>query len=282
MKTITLLIVIPFLLIDSVSSACDFEAPNDGSVWPQNWLLIRLQDKDCSESATDETKEVPAENPSPIVDLLDMNARVTSLEKRTPSEIKIPNANPDNKKKVIELPRTLKRNFVHFKAAQSLPLMNETTSETQNNESGDSLRPHQYNIEVRKRSYNSGLRGPVHFLASNGTEKGLHEGREKHVDRDLEISKYRMIENREEEHWHDKDWHKEDLQEAYTDGVPAPVESRVRPQFQRDLGNEERNLPFYARTIVQGTNRKEVDEHFAIPSRGFRVDESFKNWVRRN
>lgn len=159
--------------------------------------------------------------------------------------------------------------------------------------------PHQYNIEIRKRRKKvdirknkvPGPRGPVHFLTSDDTTmdngKGVREGREKHVDRDLEMNKYRMVENKAEEHWHEKKWHKEDLKEEYVDGKPVPVKLQIKPKFvKRDKKEEEAvqesKLPFYARSLGPLASKQQVDQHFAIPSPGFRVDQAFESWVKKD
>ena len=236
---------------------------------------------------------------------------VSSVRPATPTAAPVPSAvfdeaNFTQTRKIIELPRTRKQDLVLMQqrlaeaaSEASKPLGGGKKAEAKGREE---VFPFQYNIEIRKRrkevpstwykqvtGSDGGPRGPVHFMSAAATSgqqaaKGVHEGREKHVDRDLEVNKYHMLENREEEHWHEKKWQKEDLKEEYVDGKPVRVRVHVRPKYQGQSEQEkqaikESRLPFYARPLDADTSKDLVDVHFAVPSPGFRVDRTFESWV---
>lgn len=250
--------VIFFLFTDHIkSSRCILfhihpTRDNEKPIWPSNWKLLHLQ------------KIIPTGNETA------------------------------HGKRITELPRT--GNAEQKTAIQRLVASASSVNETAQDSSHF---PFQYNIEIRKRHKKVSTaenkvpvsRGPVHYKAEETGEdhgKGIREGREKHVDRDLEVNKYRMVENKEEEHWHEKKWHKEDLKEEYADGKPVPgVKVKIFPKYNGAKQSEQRaakdsHLPFYARPLDAHASRHEVDEHFSVPSPGFRVDKSFESWVRKN
>ena len=203
-------------------------------------------------------------------------------------------------RKIIDLPRTKKENnmFPIKRLDKSASHSHDDHKDHKDREGTKSEEPfpYQYNIEIRKRKkkvsvlHNKvpGPRGPVHYLAAaSGDGKGVREGREKHVDRDLELNKYRMVENKEEEHWHEKKWHKEDLKEEYVNGKPVPVKVQVRPKYigqgeKEEEAAKDSHIPFYARPLDPFASKKVVDEHFSVPSPGFRVDKAFESWVKKD
>lgn len=203
---------------------------------------------------------------------------------------------------IIELPRTKKGSFVYPKVAESSSyqdthdyvqepredgkdhrLYRSNKSYAEDMEDNDKHYPHQYNIEIRKR-----FKGPIEYLKDKN-KNHVHEGREKHIDKDLETNKYRNTEHKEEEHWHEKKWRKEDMKEEYVDGKPIKgLRVEVPPKYKAKESKEERDarlnssIPFYAQPMDPESTKAEVDEHFAIPSRGFRVDKQFESWVKKD
>ena len=226
----------------------DYENP----IWPRNWQLFHLQKMDYDP---------------------DHERNQTLHSKHEGSE----------ERQILQLPRTRKHFlFVAKRFDKSAPEQHNEKEEKDNKfrvyDSADESFPYQYNIEIRKRQKDTlpdeapEPTGPVHYMAAATEDReGVSEGRDKHLDRDLELNKYRMLESKEEEHWHDKKWHKEDQKEEYLSGKPVSVKVEVRPKY-RDQAAEEKDaanasrIPFYARPLDPHASREDMDKHFSVPS----------------
>lgn len=192
---------------------------------------------------------------------------------------------------LILLPRSKPLNYTAIKLSSSnWDEHTEDKTKLKDNEDGKDFYPHQYNIEIRKRIRTTvkPTRGPVHW-DSEADKDGMtvHEGRERHIDKELEDSKYRLLEHKEEEHWHEKKWHKEGLAEEYLDGIALPVEvgpspTRIKETREEATARKNSKIPGYARPMRPKASRQEIDDHFAIPSPGFRVNRKFVDWVKND
>ena len=199
-------------------------------------------------------------------------------------------------KAIIELPRTKKDSIVYHltvpveskdkyrnEKGEDIRPYRSNKSPEQDADDNDNVYPHQYNIEIRHR-----FKGPVEFNKDKDKDNHhIKEGREKHIDKDHETSKYRNSEHKEEEHWHEKKWDKEDMKEEYLDGKPIKgVRVDVKPKFKAKESREEAdarknsNIPYYAQQLPPDSTKVQIEQHFKIPSPGFRVDKTFESWVK--
>jgi hypothetical protein len=203
---------------------------------------------------------------------------------------------PKHRLKTYEFPRTKKDSIVYPKVAETSDYKEpdkdakdprpyrSNKSHAQDLEDNDNYYPHQYNIEIRKR-----FKGPVEYAKEKDKDKNhVREGREKHIDKELETNKYRNTEHKEEEHWHEKKWRKEDMKEEYIDGKPVKgLKVQVAPKYKAVESKEEKearlnsNIPYYAQQLDPESTKVEIEQHFAIPSPGFRVDKTFESWVKK-
>ena len=133
--------------------------------------------------------------------------------------------------------------------------------------------PHQYAIEIRWKDKKN--------VKQNVDGGPIDEGqRVLHSDKELEDSKYRLFEHKEEEHWHEKQWLNELLKKGYINGKPIPMAAIVPPPVHVFPSGEVGPLPPYARPMADGSTLQQIDQHFAIPTKSFRINQRFVDWAQ--
>ncbi|KAJ6217923.1 hypothetical protein RDWZM_009080 [Blomia tropicalis] len=117
--------------------------------------------------------------------------------------------------------------------------------------------PHQYAIQIRW-----GKPGQANEAVNPG---------DRYRTMNDENSKYRQYAHQEEEHWHDKKW-------INIGKPPSGERNGLEGEF---VVNDEKfnTLPIYARPMKNGSNLKDVREHFAVPSQSFPVAKRFTKWA---
>ncbi|RWS11735.1 Coagulin domain containing protein-like protein [Dinothrombium tinctorium] len=121
--------------------------------------------------------------------------------------------------------------------------------------------PHQYNVEIRSRG-----------------EKSDENEQSKFLDKGFEKSKYRVVEHKEEEHWHEKGWHREGEKQKF--GEVNETEPKMKNESEALKSNKP--LPKHVSPLGENASQTEIDEHFRVPSLGFRVDQRFIEWAKNN
>ena len=133
--------------------------------------------------------------------------------------------------------------------------------------------PHQYAIEIRWKDRNN-----IHYNLD--APKGSVGDREMHSSKELDHARHRKYKHEEEEHWHEKKWLKEGLRKAYLNGKPLPVRI-VKPTLKLPNGDFS-PLPIYAQPLPDGMTLDQINQHFAIPTPNFRVNNRFMEWTKNS
>ena len=131
--------------------------------------------------------------------------------------------------------------------------------------------PHQYAIEIRWKN-----KDDVHYDVA--APQGDHGDRELHSSKELDHARHRKYKHEEEEHWHEKKWLKEGLRKAYLNGQPIPI-TIVKPTLKLPDGDFS-PMPLYAQPLPNGATLDQINQHFAIPTPNFRVNNRFMEWAK--
>ena len=131
--------------------------------------------------------------------------------------------------------------------------------------------PHQYAIEIRWKDKNN-------VLYNLDAPKGDVGDREMHSSKELDHARHRKYKHEEEEHWHEKKWLNEGLKKAYLNGKPLPVRI-MKPTLKLPDGDYS-PLPIYAQPMANGATLDQINQHFAIPTPNFRVNNRFMEWAK--
>lgn len=113
--------------------------------------------------------------------------------------------------------------------------------------------PHQYQIQVRWHNRSSGAAGRPLAGAVDLMDERVRD---------------RLLEHREEEHWHAKSW------------LKAGAAKLAEPA-RLDLGPREPLTPIKDQ-LAPDADERQTREHFAIPTRNFRQSAEFVDWVQRD
>ena len=132
--------------------------------------------------------------------------------------------------------------------------------------------PHQYAIEIR-------WKGKDRDHMDMDEPEGDTGDREMHSSKDLDHARHRKYKHEEEEHWHEKDWLDEGLRKAYLNGKPVPVHI-VKPGIKLDSEPNYGPMPLYAQPMPTGATLDQINQHFAIPTPNFRVNNRFMQWAK--
>ncbi|XP_054169110.1 myb-like protein X [Oppia nitens] len=128
--------------------------------------------------------------------------------------------------------------------------------------------PHQYAIEIRWKNMEN-------------APDGDHGDREMHSSKDLEDANYRHYKHEEEEHWHQKKWLDEGLRKAYMNGQPIHVHTIHKPKLKIPHNDDNYDhFPLYAQPLPAGATLAQINQHFAVPTPNFRVNNRFIQWAK--
>ncbi len=205
----------------------------------------------------------------PIIKVSDAKSQMSDSPNRvnpSPKSFKVKKPNYKRKKRPKKF-RTATANQISHKTKEEQKKINDNPLESDD----PNHYPHQYAIEIRWKNKNN-------ELYDSDAPSGDEGVREMHSSKDFEHSKYRLYEHKEEEHWHEKKWLKEGLKKGYVDGKEVPMHI-VRPSLRIETNAHYNPLPIYAQTMPDGSTLEEINEHFAIPTKSFRVNSRFIKWA---
>lgn len=170
------------------------------------------------------------------------------------SSVRYPGSSNHQKKDKSKMKKHFKKHYKHgspfLQSSPTRPTSSPPPSRSSSNKY--SHYPHQYSMQIR--------------MGTPG------EKPEKLIRKDEENSRYRTYSHQEEEHWHDKKWINIGLNEIDDYNDNNKLEYKIADR-------KFTTIPVYVRPVKHGAEIKEIQRHFAIPTKSFPVNKHFTKWI---